>query len=294
MAFKIVLTEVSSPFAKALLRELEHHTFSVLLPGACAAAQLAGEPGVLVDTRAYAGLEVEPELDPLLDCTLPVIHLSSGEVFQGAGATGAGFLETDAPNATSARALSLIAAEAAAAARSKTLILRLPLLVDLRPGNWFSDLLERLSSELVVSVSETTRLDPVCIKEACRVVIAMVQQIACGAENWGIMHLRSAEPCFEAEFADHLVRQLKKEGWPAARLDVTKGPSDYSGAMSALAGRRVTDAFGVQMRSWRLGVKALLQRWMDERRQLELALPTSQGQGPAPQADTASTNSAAP
>ena len=44
------------------------------------------------------------------------------------------------------------------------------------------------------------------------------------------MHLRSAEPCFEAEFADHLVRQLKKDGWPAARLDVTKGPG-YTAAL---------------------------------------------------------------
>jgi dTDP-4-dehydrorhamnose reductase len=279
LAFKIVLTEVSSPFAKALLRELEHHTFSVVLPGsACAVGQPAAEPGVLVDTRAYAGLEVEHEIDTLHDCDLPIIHISSGEVFQGTGTAGAGFLEQDAPNATSPRALALIEAEARALAHSKTLILRLPLLVDLQAEDWFNALLERLSSEPVVSVSETTRLDPVCVKEACRVVIAVVQQIACGAENWGVMHLRSAEPCFEAEFADHLVRQLKKDAWPAAHLDVRKGPSVWSGAMSVLAGRRLTDTFGVQMRSWRLGVKALLQRWMDSRRQMELALPVTDAQ----------------
>jgi hypothetical protein len=48
--------------------------------------------------------------------------------------------------------------------------------------------------------------------------------------------------------------------------------------MSVLAGRRLTDTFGVQMRSWRLGVKALLQRWMDSRRQMELALPVTDAQ----------------
>ncbi|HMU66339.1 MAG TPA: sugar nucleotide-binding protein [Cellvibrionaceae bacterium] len=266
------MTEVSSPFAKALLRELEHHTFSVVLPGA--AGVLAAEPGVLVDTRAYAGIEVAHEIDTVPDSALPIIHISSGEVFQATG-TAVGFHEQDAPNGSSPRALALIAAEARALERSKTLVLRLPLLVDVRVGDWFSGLLERLSREAVLSVSETARLDPVCIKEACRVVIAMVQQIACGAENWGVMHLRSAEPCFEAEFADHLVRQLKKDNWPAARLDVSKGPSVLYGPMSVLAGRRLTDAFGVQMRSWRLGVKALLQRWMDERRQLELALSSN-------------------
>ena len=71
-----------------------------------------------------------------------------------------------------------------ALARSKTLVLRLPLLVvDLGAEDWFAALLERLSAEAVLSVSETTRLDPVCTKEACRVVIAMVQQIACGRKT---------------------------------------------------------------------------------------------------------------
>ncbi|MEY4589170.1 MAG: hypothetical protein RL497_1246, partial [Pseudomonadota bacterium] len=95
------------------------------------------------------------------------------------------------------------------------------------------------------------------------------QQIACGAENWGVLHLRSAEPCFEAEFADHLVRQLKKEQWPVAHLDVIKGPSPWAGPLGVLAGRRLTDTFGVQMRSWRLGVKPLMQHWIDEKRARE-------------------------
>ncbi len=271
MAFKIVLTEVESPFARALLRELEHHTFSVVLPGITVTSQCAAEPGVLVDTRAYAGC-TPGATDEEVEQALPVVHLSSSEVFTGAG-PAAGFTERDPPNGTSVRALTLIDAEARALAQGKTLVLRLPLLVDLGSGDWFETLLKQLSGDSLLSVSETTRLDPVCMKEACRVVIAIVQQIACGAENWGIVHLRSAEPCFEAEFADHLVRQLKKENWPAARLDVTKGPSVWSGPISVLAGRRLTDTFGVQMRSWRLGVKSLMQRWMDERRQLELALP---------------------
>jgi len=282
LAFKIVLTEVDSPFAKALLRELEHHTFSVVLPGAEAGAnaQAAAEPGLRVDSRAYAGLSPDNEADGPLVGALPVIHISSCEVFAGASSS-LGFAEQDTPAAGNPRALALFEAEQRALAADKTLILRLPLLADLRAGDWFGELLARLSSEPLVSVSETTRLDPVCMKEACRVVIAMVQQIACGAENWGIMHLRSAEPCFEAEFADHLVRQLKKENLPTARLDVVKGLGVLSESPSVLGGRRLTDAFGVQMRSWRLGVKALVQRWIDERRQLELALPNPEPQSEA-------------
>ena len=225
--------------------------------------EVADGRGVIVESRAYAGLAgVEC---PAASLHLPVIHISSHEVFAPLE-SGQGFFEQDRPGGHEARALALIEAEEQARALGKAIILRLPLLVDLQSGHWFDALLTRLSTQDWLGVSETTRLDPVCMKEACRVVIALAQQIACGAENWGVMHLRSAEPCFEAEFADHVVRQLKKEQMPAAQLDVTKGPSTWTGPLSVLAGRRLTDTFGVQMRSWRLGVKPLMQRWIDEKR----------------------------
>ena len=67
--------------------ELEHHTFAVVLP--TSAEQQAVETGVLVDTRAYAGLSLEAVNDPLAAWGLPIIHISSGEVFQGRRLQGA-------------------------------------------------------------------------------------------------------------------------------------------------------------------------------------------------------------
>jgi dTDP-4-dehydrorhamnose reductase len=272
LAFKIFLTEIDSPLAQALLHELEHHTFAVVMPnqGAiCVLEQSLDEPGVVIDSRVFGGIThgVEP------DHCLPVIHLSSFEVF-AQESNNPGFLEPDQPRGFTPRALALIEAETRALER-KSVVLRLPFLLDMQVGHWFEALMTRLTCEPWVSVSETARLDPVCVKEVCRVVIAIAQQIACGAENWGVMHLRSAEPCFEAEFADHLVRQLKKEQWPGpvAQLDVGKTPSIWVGPVNVLAGRRLTDTFGVQMRSWRLGVKALLQQWLDERRPAAVTSP---------------------
>lgn len=265
MAFKLFLTESDSPIAQALLRELEHQTFAVVTPSGgtmCVLEQAQGEPGIVIDTRAYAGVvDSEPAK---LNHNFAVIHLSSYEVF-AEEASFPGFLEQDHPKGTSPRAIALIEAEQRAL-QGKSVVVRLPLLLDMQSGHWFEALLTRLTNEPWVSVSETTRLDPVCIKEACRVIIAIAQQIACGAENWGVMHLRTAEPCFEAEFADHILRQMKKEQWPVAQLDVNKAPSTWVGSVNVLGGRRLTDAFGVQMRSWRLGVKSLLQKWMDEHR----------------------------
>ncbi|RYG11346.1 MAG: hypothetical protein EON92_10760 [Burkholderiales bacterium] len=176
MAFKLVFTEVASPFAQALQRELEHYTFAIVMPSVNGVnGASSDDPGLIIDTRAYAGV-AHPEVSLQ---ELPVIHISSHEVFAEAE-NGSGYSEQDVPNGTSPRALALITAEANALQHPKTLILRLPLLVDVHPGDWFAALLARLSNERWLSVSETTRLDPVCMKEACRVVVAVVQQIACG------------------------------------------------------------------------------------------------------------------
>lgn len=266
MAFKIFLTEGESALAQALLKELEQYTFAVAF--ASDNTELAaGEAGVIINTRAFADLPAAT-LNPAA-LNLPLIHISSYEVFAGA-VNPVGFLEQDLPVATTERAMALLAAEAWAQ-QGKAIVLRLPLLLDLFRGNWFETFLMRLCSDAWVSVSEVARLDPVSTKEACRVIIALAQQIACGAENWGVMHLRTAEPCSEAEFADHLVRQLRKDQWPVAQLDVVKTPSIWIEPVSVLNGRRLTDTFGVQMRSWRLGVKGFMQQWMDEHRPVPVA-----------------------
>jgi dTDP-4-dehydrorhamnose reductase len=261
LAFRIFLTEGESALAQALLKELEQYTFAVAVTSE--EADLAGnEPGVVINTCAFAGM-LPARFNPAA-IHLPLIHVSSQEVFAGSQSPS-GFFEQELPAAATERAANLLAAEHWSQ-QGKAIVLRLPLLLDLYRGNWFEAFLTRLCRDAWVSVSEVARLDPVSTKEACRVIIALVQQIGCGAENWGVMHLRTAEPCSEAEFADHLVRQLKKEQWPMAQLDVVKTPSIWIEPVSVLAGRRLTDTFGVQMRSWRLGVKGFMQQWMDEHR----------------------------
>jgi dTDP-4-dehydrorhamnose reductase len=274
LAFKIILTEGVSPLAQELLHALEKHTFSVSYPSAGEDFLPLTAPvkaGVLIDTRALSGVEsLNSSPWALLGgVNLPVIQISSHEVFTPSESAH-GSLETDLPNGQSPRALALIEAEQATSALAKHIILRLPRLMDLCPEQWFAELMTKVSEEPWVSVSETTRLDPVCKKEACRVIIALVQQMVSGAENWGVMHLHSAEVCFEAELADYTTRFLKKELQPYARLDVVKSPSLWHESGGVLGGRRLTDNFGVQMRSWRLGVKPLLLRWLETKRRLEV------------------------
>lgn len=106
------------------------------------------------------------------------------------------------------------------------------------------------------------------------VMVALIHQLLSGSDNWGVYHLHSADACSEAEFCDHLVRQLQKElefevSFPnVAAMDDERR---FFSMNANLVGRRITDDFGVQAPTWRRGFGRLLREWV-ERHQDELAL----------------------
>lgn len=274
MAYKILLTEQDSDLAKELLADFETLTFQLSTPDVLAhlsnTDNLAGlldkhSPNVIINSLSYQ----QPELDlgPLAqlccarDATL--IHISSHEVF-AASVENRSYLEHDRPNATAARGQALIAAELAVATVPRHLIVRLPVMVGPRQGNWLDEVCRALMEGSPVPVSETQRVDPLCIAEASRVVVALVQQILCGAENWGTLHLHTADGCSEAEVADHIARLLRKEHQIVAPLDPNKGSSKRLLSVGLLGGSLITNKFGVQMRSWRLGLKHQVLLWLEQ------------------------------
>ncbi|WP_143247455.1 sugar nucleotide-binding protein [Agaribacterium haliotis] len=100
------------------------------------------------------------------------------------------------------------------------------------------------------------------------VLQALLQQIFCGAENWGVFNLHSADTCSEAEFCDHLLRQLSKELDRPFDLPAVAGVDDERVLLrgeAALQGRRITDDFGIQLPTWRRGFGRLLRAWMQDR-----------------------------
>jgi dTDP-4-dehydrorhamnose reductase len=278
LAFKIVLTEQHSALAQKLLSELEKLTFSVSVLEADGALQQDCAqwldkiaPALVINTAAFTPIELPLDgfFQALRARALPLIHVSSHCVF-APRADAKAHLESDPPNNTGAEAEAFIRAEQQAFSVKKHLVLRLSLLIDSHPEHWFMTLAAQLMASARVPVSETHRLDPITLSEACRVLIAITQQILSGAENWGVMHLHPADACYEAEMAEHLVRLLKKENWPSAHVEMIKEPSPWVLQGGVLGGQRLTNNFGVQMRSWRLGLKNHLQKWLAQQKQGQL------------------------
>ena len=118
---------------------------------------------------------------------------------------------------------------------------------------------------LALNVSEVASGALISWPEIAKTIVAMVQQILCGAENWGVFHVHTSDNCSEAEFADAVARLLRGEGLCVSELAITKEPWPCSVERPALLlGRRCTDNFGVQQRSFRVGLKGSVQRWITE------------------------------
>lgn len=111
-------------------------------------------------------------------------------------------------------------------------------------------------------VSEEVKGFIITWSDVARAITAMIQQVLCGANSWGVFHLRSSDSCSEAEFADAAARLLKAEGFSVANVVALKGPGYLMQRCALIGGRRCTDDFGIQQTSFRVGLKGAVQRWV--------------------------------
>lgn len=273
MGFKILLTEHLSPLGSALLRGFEAHSLSVVSCDGFDAQDLREQvdlhqPAVIINPQSLAfsgGQDLVGQGHALLELSRlynsVLIHFSSHQVF-GASQSAAALSEFDTPLPEDSYGRELLAQEAILNHWERSLIVRLPWLLDGPDG-----VLDILCHALLYSdecvVSEAWRGAPVFIEDVVRITLGMVQQILCGASNWGIFHLHSSDSCSEAELADHIARLLQKQGYEVSPIAVGTLAQRLIVSNGWLKGLRCANNFGFQHRSWRQGIKARVMDWVE-------------------------------
>ena len=273
MGFKVLLTEHLSPLGSALLRGFEAHSLSVVSSGEFDAQTLREgvelhQPAIIVNPQSLATRSDQSlaelghtllELSRLHNSAL--IHFSAHHVF-GAGQYAVALSESDTPYPEDAYGRDLLAQEAVLQHWGRSLIVRLPWLLDGPDG-----ILEAMCSTLLYRgecvVSDAWRGSPIFIEDAVRLTLAMVQQILCGAANWGVFHLHSSDNCSEAELADHIARLLQKQGYDVGSIALATLEQRFILSNGWLKGSRCTNNFGFQYRSWRQGIKVRVAEWLE-------------------------------
>jgi len=285
---KILITDFHSALGNALEHELEREPITLLGGAADAPNWEDGDsvtayirehqPDVIINCFGWSDLPVGRRAEQVRlvaenlahVCAvyqIPLLHLSSYHVFGDDNKSIHSEKDEPAPQSDLGRAF-LSAEQVLDEHLQKWIGLRLSWII----GSYGDNLLTRLlvpvlDGGVVTGVNGRLRGAPTALSDVARVCVAIVKQILCGADNWGIMHYCSAEACTEAEFARQVIQTLEQLQMVGDNivLDIDDTLPDNEPLSAVLICRRVRDCFGIQARAWRSGLLPMIRQWVHNR-----------------------------
>jgi dTDP-4-dehydrorhamnose reductase len=295
MSLKILLTDSSSSLGQALAHELEREPFNLLTPsdaaldwadaGAVNAYLLHQKPDAIINCRGWVAASQRQDFQALLATVnslataesasaIPQLHFSSYKVFGGDN-KGTHSEKDDVSPVSEAGEVFIQLEQQLIAALTRPVILRLSWLVGAYGENLLTQLVDDFLNGESVNVNRRLRGAPTMLADAARVAVAVVKQIGCGADNWGVMHYCSGDACTQEEFAEQVLQVLMQQQLLTAEPSLMVIESDpIDEPLSAILGcRRLRDYFGVQARSWRPSLLPLVKQAVHNRSALNASEP---------------------
>ncbi len=281
MSLKIIVTDTQGALGQTLEHDLAREQCQLLSPSIQWEDALAvreyltqHKPDVIINTLAWEEMpsREQQSLLPIVAANIanacaslgvPLIHFSSYHVFGDDNKTS--HSEKDIPAPLSLAGQAFFAAEQAIEhSAAKFIILRLGWIIGSIGDNHLTRLLSAIRDQQPITLNTRLRGAPTLLSDAVRVCVALVKQIACGAENWGVMHYCSGDALNEAEFGEQLVQllaqqQLLKQDANFTLIDTAPENEPLSAVLGC---RRIRDAFGVQARPWRPSLLPLVKQWL--------------------------------
>jgi dTDP-4-dehydrorhamnose reductase len=270
---KLLITQAKSPLGQSLLQILDQQlTASVDLiflnddhEQHAADASCALNLSMFNQDLQQSIAETRQLANFCAEKNIPLIHLSSYRVFSGDKKNAHN--EKDVPQPSKEEDYQWLATEEAVVPLAKHIILRSSWLIGSKGQNLLTQLLSAFLDGAQVKVHRRLRGAPTAIDDLARVISAVIKQIQCGAENWGVMHYCSSDHCSEEEFAEQVLQYLIQYQLLTAEpsLQLVDGDEDEQMASAILGCRRLRDGFGIQGRSWRPNLLLLIKDWLATR-----------------------------
>lgn len=282
MGFKVLLRAQAGELVTALNAAFEEQAYILVVPTevnwldqlAVTECLQQWSPSIVINFSIPNSLdEAEKELNvlPLLvnncvDLNVPLLHFSSYRVF-GKTVTDGEITEDMIPKPRDDYGKKLLKLEQLAAQVERHMLLRVSWLLNGSPNSLLETIIPKLLNHVPFFVSDHDFGSPVQSRFLANLLLAKVQQILCGSDNWGVFHIRSSDSCSEAELCDSLVRLLSSLAGKEVDLPLVAGKGDDRRMLTGnalLSGNRITNNFGVQLQSWRKGLKALIRDYLDK------------------------------
>ena len=193
-----------------------------------------------------------------------LVYISTYRVFDGTKKEA--YTEKDIPNPSGVLATSRWQAEQQISERCpKHIILRLSWVISYRRTNLLKYLLDQISREQEVAVVSDQQGCPTPSEDAARVIVAIIQQLGCGAAPWGTYHYAGAESISENRFAEAVISEASQyQDLKIRKLRMDK-LNDRNGiqapANATLSCRKILSTFGVHNKTWRGSLSRMIKSY---------------------------------
>ena len=196
-----------------------------------------------------------------------LIHASSYRVFDGEKQEP--YTEKDPTNPIGVLGTSRLQAEQQIRERCpKHVILRLSWVISDRRPNLLRRQAEQMIKHREVYVTPDQLGCPTPASEVGRVMVAILQQVDCGAETWGTYHYCASEPVSESGFAEIVIAEasqfweLKVRKLIMAKMDSREGFKPPANATFECT--KILNTFGVHARPWRNALSDIIRHYHEE------------------------------
>jgi len=281
---KLLLTDSAHSLGVALEHELERESFGLLTPAAkdvdwCSQEAVEAyvgqaKPTLVVNTLGWSDAPNDGDCNLLPQAAealaqvckaraIPMIQLSSYRVFGDDNKSK--HAERDEPVPNSAVGRAFYAAEQAVTEHlERAIVLRTSWVIGSFGDNHLTRLLAALQAGESWRPSSRLRGAPTALSDVARVIVALIKQISCGAECWGVYHYCSGDGCTELEFAEQLAQVLEQQDYQgrAPQFEVIDEARADEPVSAVLGVQRIRGDFGVQARTWRTTLVAMVKQWL--------------------------------
>ncbi|MBK8973846.1 MAG: sugar nucleotide-binding protein [Hahellaceae bacterium] len=147
---------------------------------------------------------------------------------------------------------------------SHALVLRLGWMLDLEADGWLDQQVRDVREGVALLASPSHMVSPTCVYDVANVVLAMVRQVLCQIEVWGIFHYGGSEPVSHAELVMTIGKALSSylPGCDAQYEVCETGrspiPSVMLPANGVLGCIKLRNTFGIKQKAWRQALPVLL------------------------------------
>lgn len=186
---------------------------------------------------------------------IPLIHISTDYVFNGQ--QHAAYAEEDQPEPLGVYGKSKLEGERLVGSLlEKFVILRVSWVFSEWGSNFVKTMTRLAGEKEVLKVVDDQVGAPTPASDVARVIIAMIRQLDCGADAWGVYHYSGREITNWHEFACQVIEQARLYSDVSVKEVEKVKTSDYGFAAprplnSRLDCQKILEVFGIKQRSWK-------------------------------------------